>query len=119
MVIAQDEAIARRRQIGLPTAKLLRDAQFGFHGGRHARLMEQVTASGAEDRDWMLTHQFLTKHRLQVRDCSDEGCVALLQDVCPGGGGTIQGLSISGLLYGPMPVACDDWRIMRVPTACH
>jgi len=118
IVVARQEAQCRRRCMGLPTAELAADARFGFDGGRHCRIMTHVTAAGTADRDWILTHRLLTGHRMQVRDRSDEGCVALLEDVRPAGGGTIQGLSISGLIYNPMPGACDEWRIMSVPCAC-
>ena len=70
------------------------------------RPMGSVTAAGASDRYWLLTHRILTGHTLQVRDCSDEGCAAVIPIVNDGGGGTIQGISISGPLFGPSTTAC-------------
>ena len=118
MVIAKQEAIHRRRAMGLPSASLSCDVKFGFDAGRHARFMMNATVSGASDRCWLLLHRLLTGHKLHIRDITDEGCVALLPAVPQGGGGTIQGLSVSGPLFGPLPTACMDWALQRIPPAC-
>ena len=118
LVIARQEAAARRRQMGLPNCDLSVDARFGYDGGRHCRFMQSVTAATHDTRDWLLAHRFLTGHRLRIRDISDEGCVSTLPPVTSRGGGTIQGLSLSGAMYGPLPIRCMDWVASIVPFAC-
>ena len=118
IVVARDEAACRRRHAGLPNANLAGDARFGYDGGRQARFMASASAARPSDRDWLLTDRLLTGHRLMIRDYSDEGCVALIPVSNAGGGGTIQGISISGPLYNPTTVECVNWSAAMVPFAC-
>ena len=117
VVIARQEAAARRRTMQLPNCELNVDARFGFDGGRHCRLMDNVSLATRDSRDWLLTHRLLTGHRLLIRECSDAGCIATLPPVPASGGGSIQGLSLSGPLYNPLPVACESWVLASVPRA--
>ena len=118
VVVARDQAACKRRRIDLPSAELAGDARFGYDGGRHCRFMESSSAAGSSDRDWLLTHRLLTGHTLHVRDCNENGCMSLIPVPNAGGGGTIQGLSISGPLYNPTTVACAQWSAAAVPFAC-
>jgi len=117
-VIARQEAAARRREMCLPNCELSVDARFGYDGGRHCRFMQNVSEATSDTRDWLLCRRLLTGHRLYVRDISDEGCVATLPAFAPEGGGTIQGLSLSSKIYGPIPVRCEHWVSSVVPRAC-
>ena len=118
VVAARQEAAALRRDMELPSVEINVDARFGYDGGRHARFMENATLAEADSRDWLLCHRLLTGHRIRIRDCTDAGCIATLPDVSPGGGGSVQGLSLSGPLYNPLPVACEAWVLAAVPRAC-
>lgn len=104
--------------MNLPSCELNNDARFGFDGGRHVRFMGNVTQAEADSRDWLLCHRSLTGHRMRMRQCDLRGCIATLPDVAPGGGGSIQGLSMSAPLYNPTPVACESWMLASVPRAC-
>lgn len=75
-------------------------------------------ASAAEVTDvvWFLKH-LLTGHHMFVHDCNDEGCVAVLAIDKMGGGGTVQSLFLSGLLYGPSTVYCAETNLPTVPPA--
>ena len=106
--------------MGLPSCDLTADAQSGYGAGRHARFLHYASVGGVPDEAWLLDHCLLTGHRMFVQDSSDEDCVALLEVDNGGGGGsgTIQALSVSGLLYGHNMVFCADSAIARVPPAC-
>ena len=118
VVIARQEAAAHRRANGLPNCELSVGARFGYDGGRHARFLRNVSLATHDSRDWLLCHRILTGHRLKIRVSRRKGCIGTLPNVAPGGGGTVQGLSISGPLYGPIPVQCAEWVLSAVPAAC-
>ena len=118
LVASFQEHACRRRCLGLPSCDFVCDALFGFDGGRHGEFTKNASTAELRHRDWLLLYRVLTGHRLRIRDCSDEGCVATLPDVSPGGGGAVQGLSISCPIYNPITAECLARTSLHVPRAC-
>ena len=73
------------------------------------RFLSNVSQAGADIRDWWLAHRLSSGHRMRIRHFDRRGCIATLPDVPNGGGGSIQGLSISGAMYNPIPIECEGW----------
>ena len=111
LVISRWDNRARRRRLGLPTLRALGDAKNGYDGGRKARFITWMSASGAQEHDVAITADLLLRHQMSIRHDTKSGTVALLEPVKCGGGGTIQGLSPSGAIYSML--TCQAYAHVR------
>ena len=118
LILARWDGRARRWRMGLPTLDIYADARFGFDGGRHGHFIQTASNSSARPREVVLLALILKSHKLRVRDCDKNGIRALLPAVRSGGGGTVQGLAPSTVLYGSVPSNLVTLSLCVAPPSC-
>ena len=112
------DARARRRSLGLPTVDAIVDARFGYDGGRHCHMLIGISQAGVRPRDMILHKGLLSMCSMQIRDSKPHGVVALLPPIRRRGGGTVQGLAVSGECYSTLPLRCEIAVLCEVPPPC-
>ena len=103
MYVLQSDAKGVRQQMGLPTAESNADARYGFDGGCHAQVLKQLHVLGVKPNDWLLIRNLLKRYTMAIQVKNSQGEVTYLACQTPGGGGMVQGLSISSPLHTLLP----------------
>ena len=114
-VIEAWETTSCRREMNLPTVDVLVDAKHGYDGGRHGQFLKAAKRSRIRPREWLLLHALLKKARVHLRRKHENGTSAIIGPLPNVGGSTVQGLSISGDVYGALPLQAAAMVAAGVP----
>ena len=117
-IVAMRESSAARRARALPTCDAVGDACFGYDAGRHARVLVQAQRAGVRPREGLIIDAVFRRFRMVVRVSDRQGAASLLGPIEKGGGGMVQGLSCSGMLYCLLPQTLQCLLETTVPAAC-
>ena len=82
---------------------LLGDARYGYDAGRHAQVLVQCEAALLRPREWLLVVSLLATASIHARVMICDVMAGILPPVERTGGGMVQGLKLSGLLYSTLP----------------